>query len=116
MTKIFWRSSPLTLTLTWDDAWHSYDFTSVTSANAKGVFLGVYLYRSGGDNYTGYFYTAIYNNSAWEGIVQINGSVGDGFEVGGTITQAIDSQQRMNYKGSQAATSSKIVKLLGYWE
>jgi len=114
MTKIFWLASPITLSLTWDNAWHTHDFTAQTSADAKGVFLGVYLARDSGDNYIGYFYTAIYNNSAWEGIVHLKGYT-DGFQIGGTITQGIDDEQRMNYCGSSAA-GTHTVKLLGYWE
>jgi len=116
MTKIFWLSSPITLSLTWDNAWHTYDFTSETSADARGVFLGVYLYRSSGDWYAGHFYTAKYNNTAWEGIVEVGGgSDGQGHLTGGTIIQGIDEQQRMNYHGG-SASGTRTVKLLGYWE
>ena len=111
-TRIFWKSTPVTLSLTWDGTWYTYDFTSITSEKAKGVFLGVHLYRASGSNYTGYLYTAKYNNTAWEGIVRIRGE-SDGYEIGGTITQAIDNQQRMNYCG---VVATGTVKLLGYWE
>jgi len=111
-SRIVGLSSPETLSLTFDGSWYTYDFTSLTSADARGVFLGVYLYRASGSNYTGYLYTAIYNNTAWEGIVRIRGE-SDGYEIGGTITQPIDNQQRMNYCGVAA---TETVKLLGYWE
>ena len=115
MGKIFWLSSPITLSLTWDDAWHTHDFTAQTSENAKGVFLGVYLARGSGSNYEGYFYTAKYNNTAFEGIVQNYFDSTNGFKIGGSWSQGIDDEQRMNYKGSQASTA-RTVKLLGYWE
>jgi len=111
-TKIIWIDTPITLALTWDTAWHTYDFTSETSENAKGVILGVYLYRADG-NFRGYLYTAKYNNLAWEGIVDTGLYGTDGYLIGGMITQGIDNQQRMNYCG-QAAT--RTVKLVGYWE
>ncbi len=114
-SKIIDIDPPITLSLTLDDTWNTYDFTSETSANAKGVFLGVYLARDSGANYTGYLYTAKYNNTAFEGIVYGYFDSANGFKIGGTIRQGIDSQQRMNYCGSQAATTH-TVKLLGYWE
>ena len=116
-TPIEWLDTPVNIApgMTWDDAWHTYDLTSITSANAKGVILGIYLERTTGSNYTGYLYTAKYNNTAWEGIVYLYSDSANGFKIGGNISQGIDNQQRMNYCGCSAA-GAKIVKVLGYWE
>ncbi|MFH1129201.1 MAG: shufflon system plasmid conjugative transfer pilus tip adhesin PilV [Patescibacteria group bacterium] len=104
-----WKSSPSAMSWTCDDAWHDYDATSITSANAKGIIISM---KSGGGRWM-YIYTRSNGSSSdREGFYSHDDD--NNYDDGGMIIQGTDAGQIFEYKC--AVEGNPNPRIVGYFE
>jgi len=113
LLRLNWKTTPQSLTLTNDSAWHELDLTAYTSSKTVAVIISIGQLSSGGRWFT--LRTRKKGSSAdYEGIFSYNIDNHTIENFGGQILQAVDGGQVLEY--NLARECNPGVYLVGYWD